>query len=1067
MRKHFLILMLFALLPLAGFAADISTIWTVIAPSFTYGAPVEVTVKQGETVIDAVNYTKVYYHDNNGVRGAAIEGNLSDQNVGNYWVTVTGVTEQGFEGSINASFQINKAELVEGEGKDYKKPTATANTYNGSAQALINAGVILQAAKIQSITYALGAASENWTTTVPTATDVAAAGYVVRYKVTAKNGNFADVLGTVNCNIVAKDIDAAWLTFDATSAAADRTYGDDWSAPTFTVGKYNGKDVTVDVKWYTNTACDEGETASPKNAGNYYAKVSGTGNYKSSVAYLAGTRDWTFEVDKRAARILVNPQTKEYNGEVQAPTAEPNNFTAYGLTAEDEELGLTGLGVTKVNGGDVIQNVGKYYLKATVDDNAKIGATTASEMKLTDNYEVTILTQGYIEITKKALAVTVLANKSITFGEDLPETKTLAAGSVPGTPAVYYTKADLTTVSVAVNAMDDDTAIGDDNAAAVNAVLGTSYTGTTEKQYVDLATFTTTVEALADGDTEYVETPAVPGTPGTYEALVTIEGNLADQLDDIKAALSLGLKQQYTTAEPPVAIPNATYYNEAKTYGGCWAISYAEDNATLSNYAITVVNKDFIITGAGFTIMAVYASKTYDGADASNANLSYIALDENNVEVEIPEGVTVTYEYQTDAVNDTWSTTLPTAVGTYKYRVHANAAYAPGNYDPDEIEYEAATLKINKKPIKVTVDDITLHVGDDVAKLNKYATYTVDNTTPLVNNEELNVYFSFTDALTGNDTYWNATTKKLKAPTALPIEEAITMKLVTAEDYEDGGIYEGETEDLKNNGNYELSVIVKSDLTILAGTTLAFDVEDRILDKLQDAVGTTNATVTFANTQYAIPAGKWTTLVLPFAITPLEFCNAVGIEKYAIFNKLTSADAATNTVRFSLEQKNLPANTPFLVKVVQEADEADAFDLDDAVFAARTIAPYQENPTATVSQAKFIGSWVDKTIAGGEHKMWWKKSSQNFVQATDGGVAKDFTNYCFHAYLELDASFNANEARILVEEADGSITAINYVTGEQQNFAKGAWYTINGVKVNGIPTEKGIYIQNGKKVVIK
>ena len=30
-----------------------------------------------------------------------------------------------------------------------------------------------------------------------------------------------------------------------------------------------------------------------------------------------------------------------------------------------------------------------------------------------------------------------------------------------------------------------------------------------------------------------------------------------------------------------------------------------------------------------------------------------------------------------------------------------------------------------------------------------------------------------------------------------------------------------------------------------------------------------------------------------------------------------------------------------------------------------------------------------------------------------------------------------------------------------------AWYTLNGVKLNGQPTEKGIYINNGKKVIIK
>lgn len=31
----------------------------------------------------------------------------------------------------------------------------------------------------------------------------------------------------------------------------------------------------------------------------------------------------------------------------------------------------------------------------------------------------------------------------------------------------------------------------------------------------------------------------------------------------------------------------------------------------------------------------------------------------------------------------------------------------------------------------------------------------------------------------------------------------------------------------------------------------------------------------------------------------------------------------------------------------------------------------------------------------------------------------------------------------------------------------GAWYTLDGRKLNGMPTVKGMYINNGKKVVIK
>ncbi|MBR1462558.1 MAG: leucine-rich repeat protein [Prevotella sp.] len=51
------------------------------------------------------------------------------------------------------------------------------------------------------------------------------------------------------------------------------------------------------------------------------------------------------------------------------------------------------------------------------------------------------------------------------------------------------------------------------------------------------------------------------------------------------------------------------------------------------------------------------------------------------------------------------------------------------------------------------------------------------------------------------------------------------------------------------------------------------------------------------------------------------------------------------------------------------------------------------------------------------------------------------------------------------EDEDSEATGIESVDKSQTD--EGAWYTIHGVKLPAMPTEKGIYIHNGKKVVIK
>ena len=53
--------------------------------------------------------------------------------------------------------------------------------------------------------------------------------------------------------------------------------------------------------------------------------------------------------------------------------------------------------------------------------------------------------------------------------------------------------------------------------------------------------------------------------------------------------------------------------------------------------------------------------------------------------------------------------------------------------------------------------------------------------------------------------------------------------------------------------------------------------------------------------------------------------------------------------------------------------------------------------------------------------------------------------------------------------ASGETTAIGTLdtkTGEM-TFDSEAWYTLDGVRLSGKPSKKGLYINNGKKVIVK
>ena len=57
---------------------------------------------------------------------------------------------------------------------------------------------------------------------------------------------------------------------------------------------------------------------------------------------------------------------------------------------------------------------------------------------------------------------------------------------------------------------------------------------------------------------------------------------------------------------------------------------------------------------------------------------------------------------------------------------------------------------------------------------------------------------------------------------------------------------------------------------------------------------------------------------------------------------------------------------------------------------------------------------------------------------------------------------------VTVEDYENGATVIKNLNMETMKaYAVDGWYTLNGVKLQGAPTEKGIYINNGKKVVVK
>ena len=123
-------------------------------------------------------------------------------------------------------------------------------------------------------------------------------------------------------------------------------------------------------------------------------------------------------------------------------------------------------------------------------------------------------------------------------------------------------------------------------------------------------------------------------------------------------------------------------------------------------------------------------------------------------------------------------------------------------------------------------------------------------------------------------------------------------------------------------------------------------------------------------------------------------------------------------------------------------------------------------PTADVAPltdvaAEFKGTAVEKTVSAEE------VAATNFYVLTDQNQfvwVKDAGTIAAHrCWLEIAPS-QAAGARRIVFSGNGT-TGIS--TTDYTDYTDGTFYDLNGRKLQGKPTKKGIYIQNGRKVVVR
>lgn len=269
-------------------------------------------------------------------------------------------------------------------------------------------------------------------------------------------------------------------------------------------------------------------------------------------------------------------------------------------------------------------------------------------------------------------------------------------------------------------------------------------------------------------------------------------------------------------------------------------------------------------------------------------------------------------------------------------------------------------------------------------------------------------------------------------------------------------------------GKFYTAVVVMTedgitDLAAYAGQTIdvAFG---RSFDALgTDALGTSTGT------------GHAATVCLPFSFTKPD----ASVGTFYTFDGVTGSGDDYTVTMTEVSGTEITAGTPYMFVPAgsgAKVFENTAFPVPSEGFAA---AGKTENDGWA-----FTGTYTKLTWASGQTRLYGfagKNFQTGGTDLNDIGAFRRFdygTTAAFRCYLMAPGTAGARgngaalpeSMRVVFKGAGGSITGIGTIdtmTGEATLDGNGPWYTLGGQYLQGKPSRPGIYIHNGKKVVIK
>ena len=879
------------------------------------------------------------------------------------------------------------------------------------------------------------------------------------------------------------------------------TYGDGTAWPVPQVKDSEGailppSSYTVVAGAFSDEACTQAVTTPANMVANgttkYWRKVTGEGVYAGQEA-----KAW-FTVEKAELTLtLKDGQYDRTYGEAQtAVAADGSDFNITGLkysqtwaavkkgSAPTYSTADNNFGTAKAitfEGGWTADNYKITFAAATLKINPKDLSTTATitneqgDVVYTGNaitgvYTVkdgpTTLTAGTDYTVSTVTNVIANFKPTITFQGNYTGSKTVATGFAV-TPAPIAVSIE--PIEVEYNGTDqaDQYAnatfkysgiVGADLAYA-DAIKG-AFTAPTSVQVASEAVNAGNYTLVITGGntntaTNYYFASYIPGKLTITPKDLTIKANpAAKNVGDADPAFTLATPAELIAGH---TVSGVTFTRAAGESAGTYDITpdvsgivvKAGDDVVTGNYnPVVATTKGKLTIGLGAIYVSINDAEKFYGAEDPTFTYEVTGLQDGD------ELAAFTI------VRDKAGTAAGEIVGSYS--MTATVA------NPDPAKYTSVTVApgiftIKKAQLTFTMPAQTVGIGAGATALKKD-----DIKVEGINNSD--VATSLYDLAITGDVSANATHAA-----------GYTATLTTAAQAKYEIITDATTNPV-TTGN-----IISGKLIVGTGAAAAinFTSENTDAAKIANQYGETqNVTINFAprngrtygsGAAYNWKATKWTTMVLPFDISVAELSQVLG---YAIVNVIDKTKTVVDGTgskfygKLTMTGGNggdgvLKANKPFLVKIASDINSAIAYN-----FGPRTIVKADDTSVDAGGDCTFVGTYVNKTVTkNDEAAIWFMNGDEEGWQFIGDTSSATWTIRPFEAYIDMsNVPAASRNITFYAEEIDGTVTAIKGISVDENGRAKlnaEGWYNLNGMKLQGAPIQKGVYIYNGKKYVVK